>query len=268
MWVNFPPPITNKIPVPTWNPIPGKIYSTPEKTRDVREGVKIDYRGADVNPKNILAVLSGNKSAVNGGNGRVLESTSKDKVFVFFASHGDRGVWFVGNQLDVPIHAQELQTTLKEMHANGKYAELVFTMEACHSGSMFDALPKDINIYAITSSKSDEDSKLIWCPHWDVCLHDEDNWVCKLDGCVSGLFRAKIMGDVESDQEGETLEKQYENVKSEVAEFCNKHWTTNCLNESQTVSHFGDLNIAKEPVANFAGKPSTRRRASLAKPHP
>lgn len=55
------------------NPIPGKIYSTPEKTRDVREGVKIDYRGADVNPKNILAVLSGNKSAVNGGNGRVLE---------------------------------------------------------------------------------------------------------------------------------------------------------------------------------------------------
>lgn len=31
------------------------------------------------------------------------------------------------------------------MHADGKFAELYFVMEACHSGSMFDALPKDIN---------------------------------------------------------------------------------------------------------------------------
>lgn len=31
------------------------------------------------------------------------------------------------------------------MHAQGKFSELVFNMEACHSGSMFDALPKDIN---------------------------------------------------------------------------------------------------------------------------
>ncbi|KAH7714043.1 Peptidase C13 family protein [Aphelenchoides avenae] len=244
------------------NPIPGKIYSTPEKTRDVREGVQIDFKGADVNPKNILAVLSGNKTAVKGGNGRVLESTSKDKVFVFFASHGYIGVWFVGNQLDVPIHALELQTTLKEMHADGKFAELYFVMEACHSGSMFDALPKDINIYAITSSNRDEDSKCIYCPYWGACLHGEDNWVCKLNGCVSGLFRNKIMSDdIESNQEGETLQKQYEGVKSEVAEFCNKHWTTNCQNESQTVSHFGDFNIAKEPVTDFVGKESTRRSA-------
>ncbi|KAH7697308.1 Peptidase C13 family protein, partial [Aphelenchoides avenae] len=80
------------------NPFPGKIYSTPEKTRDVREGVQIDYKGADVTPENILAVLSGNKTAVNGGNGRVLGSTSKDKVFVFFAAHGGVGEFCVGDQ--------------------------------------------------------------------------------------------------------------------------------------------------------------------------
>ncbi|KAH7700808.1 Peptidase C13 family protein, partial [Aphelenchoides avenae] len=250
------------------NPIPGKIYNTPEKKRDVRAGVQIDYTGADVNPTNILAVLSGNKTAVKGGNGRVLESTSKDKVFVFFAAHGGVGVWCVGSIDDVGITAQQLQATLKDMHANSKYAELTFAMESCESGSMFDALPKDINIYAITSSNDHEDSKLIFCPGEDVCLEDEDNWVCKLDGCVSNLFRNKLFSDVERNQEGETLETQYENVKQEVAEFCSKHWTTNCLNESQTVSHYGDLKIAKEPVVNFLGKPSQLRSASVEEERP
>lgn len=37
---------------------------------------------------------------------------------MFFASHGDRGVWFVGNQLDVPVGF--LRTALLDSFVNPK----------------------------------------------------------------------------------------------------------------------------------------------------
>ncbi|MFH4983902.1 hypothetical protein AB6A40_010611, partial [Gnathostoma spinigerum] len=65
----------------------GKIFND-YRRKDVYSGVKIDYRGADVTPANFLAVLSGQKSAVKGGNGRVIESTKDDNIFVYFCDHG------------------------------------------------------------------------------------------------------------------------------------------------------------------------------------
>lgn len=39
------------------------------------------------------------------------------------------------------------------MHQNKKYSKLVFYLEACESGSMFNTLlPKNINIFATTAS--------------------------------------------------------------------------------------------------------------------
>jgi legumain len=35
-----------------------------------------------------MAVLTANKSAISGGNGRVLESTKNDEVFIYFSDHG------------------------------------------------------------------------------------------------------------------------------------------------------------------------------------
>lgn len=58
---------------------------------DVYKGVKIDYSGEDVTPKNFLAVLSGNKRAVKGGNGKVVRSTHNDHIFVYFTDHGGFG---------------------------------------------------------------------------------------------------------------------------------------------------------------------------------
>lgn len=72
------------------NPYPGKIFNVPNGM-DVYEGVKIDYSGIHVTPENFLAVLNGNKTAVNGGNGKVVESTRDDYVFVYFTDHGSIG---------------------------------------------------------------------------------------------------------------------------------------------------------------------------------
>lgn len=69
------------------NPYPGEIFNEPYGP-NVYEGVIADYKGDAVTPSNFLAILSGNKSAIVGGNGRVIESNKNDNIFVYFADHG------------------------------------------------------------------------------------------------------------------------------------------------------------------------------------
>ncbi|VDM97000.1 unnamed protein product, partial [Onchocerca ochengi] len=124
------------------NPYPGKIYNGPNK-RDVYKGVKIDYSGKDVTPENFLAVLIGNKTAAKGGNGKVVESSHNDHIFVYFTDHGGVGlVSFPYSMLTV----KDLNDALKRMHKLKMFKRLVFYMEACESGSMFaNVLPKNID---------------------------------------------------------------------------------------------------------------------------
>ena len=70
------------------NPIPGKIFNKPNG-KDVYEGVIIDYKGADVTPENFIKVINGDKEGMASiGTGKVLESTEKDNVFIYFSDHG------------------------------------------------------------------------------------------------------------------------------------------------------------------------------------
>ena len=75
------------------NPFKGNIINHPNGTNNwpfVKDN--IDYQGKDVNAANILAVLSGDKEGVDGGNGKVIEATEEDKIFFYFADHGAPGL--------------------------------------------------------------------------------------------------------------------------------------------------------------------------------
>ena len=78
------------------NPFKGKVFNKPTAAGtagyDVYDGCKIDYKEKDVTPKNFMAILKGDASAVEGGNGKVLKSTKDDKVFINFADHGGYGL--------------------------------------------------------------------------------------------------------------------------------------------------------------------------------
>ena len=50
------------------------------------------------------------------------------------------------------------------MYTNKRYSELVFLLEACESGSMFQKLPIDKNIYAVSAAAPNESSYGIFCP--------------------------------------------------------------------------------------------------------
>ncbi|RWW25434.1 hypothetical protein BHE74_00043005 [Ensete ventricosum] len=73
------------------NPIPGVVINDPQG-EDVYAGVPKDYVGDDVNVNNFFAVLLGNRTALTGGSGKVIDSGPDDYIFVYYTDHGGPGV--------------------------------------------------------------------------------------------------------------------------------------------------------------------------------
>uniref|UniRef100_A0A7S2TJG5 legumain n=1 Tax=Lotharella oceanica TaxID=641309 RepID=A0A7S2TJG5_9EUKA len=191
------------------NPFPGKLFNKPTEEGtpgvDVYDGCVIDYKGSEVTPKNFIAVLKGDSSA----SGKVLKSGSNDKVFINFVDHGAPGlVAFPSGYL----HADELNSALKYMNENNMYSELVFYLEACESGSMFDGLlPDNIKIYATTAANGKESSWGTYCPPSSKVDGKE------LNTCLGDLYSVNWMEDADRGNTTETLEGQYEIVKDETS---------------------------------------------------
>lgn len=113
------------------NPFPGQVFNKPSYADpgvDVYNGVKIDYRGADVTPAMFQSVLEGNTAAVAGkGTGRVLGSTAEDNVFLFFSDHGAPNLIAFPTQY---LYADTLLATFAKM--KGHYKKLVFYLEVTY----------------------------------------------------------------------------------------------------------------------------------------
>merc|ERR1719247_1555066 len=154
------------------NPFPGKLFNKPTAAgvpgKDVYKGCKIDYRGGDVTPENFVKVLTGT------GSGKVLKSTSEDNVFVNFVDHG--GVGIIGFPRTT-MHKNELQGALKTMKSKGMFKRLVFYLEACESGSMFEGLDVP-GVYGLTAANDQANGK-----HIGSCLGDTFSvkWMEDLD---------------------------------------------------------------------------------------
>ncbi|UMM34503.1 hypothetical protein L5515_007552 [Caenorhabditis briggsae] len=212
------------------NPYKGKLFNRPHG-KDLYKGLKIDYKGASVTPENFLNVLKGNASAIDGGNGRVLETNENDRVFVYFTDHGAVGMISFPDGI---LTVKQMNDALEWMHKNKKYSQLTFYLEACESGSMFEnVLRSDMNIYAISAANGHESS-------WGTFCENDMNLPC-----LGDLFSVNWMTDSDGeDLTTETLEYQYELVKKE----------TNLSH----VMQFGDKDIAKEAVALFQGDKEDR----------
>ncbi|GKA53504.1 ribonuclease H-like domain-containing protein [Tanacetum coccineum] len=79
------------------NPRPGVIINHPDG-EDVYAGVPKDYTGEDVRVDNLFAVLLGDKNAVKGGSGKVVDSKPEDRIFLYYADHGGPGVLGMPNR--------------------------------------------------------------------------------------------------------------------------------------------------------------------------
>ncbi|MFQ6644748.1 hypothetical protein Gotur_019645 [Gossypium turneri] len=73
------------------NPRPGIIINNPHGN-DVYKGVPKDYTGENVAVNNFFAAILGNKSALTGGSGKVVNSGPNDHIFIYYSDHGGPGV--------------------------------------------------------------------------------------------------------------------------------------------------------------------------------
>uniref|UniRef100_A0A0N5BCF7 legumain n=1 Tax=Strongyloides papillosus TaxID=174720 RepID=A0A0N5BCF7_STREA len=209
------------------NPFPGKIYNHPSLKEDVYAGLKIDYKGDDVNEKNFLCALSGDKSCLQGvGSGRVIESTKDDDVFVYYADHGGYGILGLPNGL---MQRDHIMNTLVKMNKDNKFRKLVFYIEACESGSIFENLQSNINIFGVTASFGNESSYAAYCSgdHGLPCLGDEFsvNWIENSQGDYDDSYLVNTQVDV---------------VKTKTL--------------MSHVQRFGDCEVPKEELKDFQGE--------------
>lgn len=123
---------------------------------DVYGDIEVDYEGDKVTAKNFLNVIQGIKEG-DTANGPVLESKPTDNVFIYYSDHGATGL--VAMPSGDPLYASDLNAALKHMHDTKMFHQLVFYLEACESGSMFDGILSDSsNVFATTASTPSQSS--------------------------------------------------------------------------------------------------------------
>lgn len=151
----------NDIAYNSQNPRPGFIENRVNGTNVYLEGFVPDYSGDQVTPENFISVL------------RNLKSTRHDNVWIYFTDHGGTNLIAFPNSV---LYADDLNETLQYMYANGKYNKLIFYLEACESGSMFNhKLPKDIDVYAVTAATPNE-SSYACCYDNSLGVYTGDEW--------------------------------------------------------------------------------------------
>jgi len=219
------------------NPFPGKMFNKPTASGvpgvDVYEGCKKDYTGSQVTPSNLVKVLTGDTSAP----GAVLKSTSEDNVFINFVDHGGTGIIAFPSGT---MSSSMLMGALKTMHSKNMYKKLVFYLEACESGSMFEGLlPTDMNIYATTASNAKESSWGTYCPP-----DDKVNGV-ELKSCLGDLYSVNWMENADSVGKTETLADQFTIVKKATSK--------------SHVMQYGTLSFTSDPIGDYMGDVSNNQ---------
>lgn len=220
------------------NPFQGQLFNSPDpngKGIDVNLGCKVDYQGEDVTAENFLGVLVGN------GTGKVLRSTSEDNVFIYFDSHGVPGISQfpamegVGELPGPPLHKKDLHNALRQMQKAGKFRKLVYYLESCYSGSMFDGLDVP-GVYAVTSANATEMG-------WGTYCHDDGFDVVNgtpLETCLGDGFGVSWIENVGLHGAAHiSIQEQYQTTKRR-------------YNKSH-VLQFGDLSFVHEKFSSFIG---------------
>ncbi|XP_021849603.2 vacuolar-processing enzyme gamma-isozyme [Spinacia oleracea] len=219
------------------NPRKGTIINNP-KGADVYKGVPKDYTGESLTTNNLLAAILGNKTAIKGGSGKVVNSGPNDRIFIYYSDHGSPGVLTMPNDDD--LYAKDFINTLKKKHLMGTYKSMVIYIEACEAGSIFEGLlQKEWNIYATTASNPDESSWATYCPGFDPSPPSE------FDTCLGDLYSVAWLEDSDMhNAQSETVEQQYEVVKKR---------TSDGGEHGSHVMEYGNTDFSKEHLSSYIG---------------
>ena len=174
---------------------------------DVYAGCAPDYTGGIVDAQLFMDVITGN--ATDPTRTKVLKSGPKDKVFINFVDHGGGKIVAMPN--GPYLTADVLNANIKTMHDKKMYDKLVFYMEACNSGSMWEGLlGTDMNVYVTTAANPTEPSWGTYCPPQDMV----DG--VAINSCLGDLYSVNWMEDSDTKAgQAERLGDQFLKVRAE-----------------------------------------------------
>lgn len=126
---------------------------------DVHKGIVVDYKTSEIDPEDLVKILSGEKSKDLP---HVINADSTQNVFVFWSGHGMEGsLNWLDNDYQNSFTYEKMVTLLNEISDKKKYRKLLWLIEACHSGSVCEAF-SDAQIpgaLCIAAARSYETSK-------------------------------------------------------------------------------------------------------------
>jgi legumain len=204
------------------NPLPGQLFNEPGGI-DVYGDIVVDYSGEKVTAENFLNVIQGIKKG-DTKDGPVLESKATDNVFIYYSDHGATGL--VAMPTGDPLYATDLIDALNYMYNNSMYSQLLFYLEACESGSMFDGiLSNKTNVFATTAATPDQ-------PSYAFYYNDT------LSTYMADEYSIRWMQDSTNNWDAyESLIKQFKDVAQ-------------IVKESQP-QKYGDFDFDHEPIEDF-----------------
>ncbi len=216
------------------NPFPGQVFNKPTAAGvpgvNVWENIQLDYTGNTVTANNFLNIIAGNATGVNGGNGKVVQSTQDDNIFIYYSDHGSVGS--IAFPAGAALQVSALQRTLKSMAAAKRFKKLVFYLEACESGSMFEGwLPNNLNIYATTAANAHESSWGFYCSPQDVVNGK------KIGSCLGDEYSITWLESVDNIGLDQTLASNYEYVKTNT--------------KKSHVMQYGDTSFVSDTLGDF-----------------
>lgn len=230
-----------------YNPFKGQLYNQPgDDPPNVYDGCKVTFSSANCNSKVYMAVLTGDQELLDELVHRegypVLKSNENDTIFMSFFDHG--GPYTIAfPTVDDELTADDLLKTFKTMKEKKMYKKIVYYMEACYSGSMFQDLPEDMNIYAVTAANEKESS-------WGYYCEDSDKIKgVHINPCLGDLFSITWMEDTDLNKKDETFANQWDEIIKRT-----------------TLSHpqqFGDKNMLNESIWDYIGNGNNNNRKSL-----
>uniref|UniRef100_A0A915J5D8 Legumain n=1 Tax=Romanomermis culicivorax TaxID=13658 RepID=A0A915J5D8_ROMCU len=227
------------IAVNAQNPTPGQVL-TSSSGLNVYENAPKDYTGKDITPENLMNILTGNKTAMAGvGSGKVIDSTSKDTVLVYFAGHGGQAVLAFPNS---QITVQGFKQLLEKMHEEKRYAKVMLLLfEASFSASMLrNTRLNDMNIFALTSSDFKESSQ--------ACNFDETRATYLMD-----CFSSNLLSLWSNNNGNMSLDSIYDAVKERTT--------------SSTVVKFDNSSLGSQLLSSFIGENISPGTGHEIKPH-
>lgn len=138
------------------NMFKGSVFDDASRTIDLfDEHVQVDYRGEEVTVENVLRVISG-RHLPGTPKSKQLDSTIHSNVLIYFSGHGGDG--FLKFRDTTTMSTRDITDAVAQMKEKGRFREMLFVVDTCQAGTLFEGFDAIKDVVAIGSSVRGESS--------------------------------------------------------------------------------------------------------------